>query len=60
VERDAAIELLPGPYQQILAWRGEGIGDAEIATRLGVDDDAMGPLIRLAEAKLDRLMANGS
>jgi hypothetical protein len=55
VERDEAIERLPVVYQKVLAWLDEGWSGDRIAARLGIEREAVLPLIRLAEAKLARL-----
>lgn len=52
MDRLTAIDHLPGAYALALRLREAGIGDDEVARRLGVEREAVGPLLRLAEAKL--------
>ena len=49
------ISGLPVPYQQMLEWLEQGRSDAEIAQLLDIDEFAVRPMVRLAEAKLARL-----
>ena len=56
MDRAAALAALPAPYATALIWRAEGATLADLADRLGVAPEAVGPLLRLAEAKLARLM----
>lgn len=55
MERDAAIVLLPDIYQQVLECLDSGCSGDEIAVQLGIDANAVPPLIGLARAKLSRL-----
>jgi hypothetical protein len=55
VERDEAVSQLPVVYQRVLAWLAEGWSGDQIADGLGIDRQAVDPLIRLSEAKLARL-----
>jgi DNA-directed RNA polymerase specialized sigma24 family protein len=56
---DEALAMLPTPYAQALRLRRQGLDPAGIARELAVDDAAIGPLLRLAEAKLARLLEAG-
>ena len=56
VEPDAVAQRLPTTYRQILSWLAEGCAEDEIARRLTIDPLAVGPLVRLAEAKLARVV----
>jgi hypothetical protein len=55
VERDEAITRLPVVYQRVLAWLDQGWSGEQIAASLGIEREAVLPLIGLAEAKLARL-----
>jgi DNA-directed RNA polymerase specialized sigma24 family protein len=57
MRRDEALAELPITYREILTWLDEGRSHADIAALLGVDDEAVGPLVALAHAKLHRLLA---
>jgi DNA-directed RNA polymerase specialized sigma24 family protein len=52
-----ALELLPESYARALTLRENGRGPAEIAAELDIVVEAVGPLLRIAEAKLARLLA---
>lgn len=56
VNRAAAIELLPEAYAVALRLRDDGLGRAEIATRLGIAPEAVASTLELADAKLARLL----
>ena len=56
VNRAAAIELLPEAYAVALRLRDDGLGPAEIATRLGIAPEAVASTLELADAKLARLL----
>lgn len=60
MERREAIARLPIAYQRVLVWLDQGWSGDRIAKRLGIDPLAVGPLIALAEAKLARLLGEGS
>jgi hypothetical protein len=53
------IQRLPEPYAEALELHDQGRDD-EIAELLGIEREAVGPMIRLAEAKPDRLRASES
>jgi hypothetical protein len=53
-------DRLPLTYQRVLAWLEEGCDQQELARRLQVDPQAVGPLVALAEAKLARLQGSGA
>jgi DNA-directed RNA polymerase specialized sigma24 family protein len=56
MDRAAAVRLLPEAYARALTLRAQGHDDARIAAALGIVPEAIGPLLRLAEAKLQRLL----
>lgn len=58
MDRTAALGALPRTYALALVWSGEGVPAAEVAERLGVPQEAIGPLLRIAEAKLARLVSD--
>jgi DNA-directed RNA polymerase specialized sigma24 family protein len=55
VQDDEAIAQLPVVYQRVLRWLDQGWSGEQIAARLGIDPEAVDPLIRLAQAKLARV-----
>jgi DNA-directed RNA polymerase specialized sigma24 family protein len=57
VRRDEALQRLPEAYAVALRLHAEGRDDA-IAERLGIGRESVGPLLRLAEAKLARLLGS--
>jgi DNA-directed RNA polymerase specialized sigma24 family protein len=60
VDRDAALALLPPLHAHALRLRDDGLGDGAIAERLGLERDGIAPVLRVADAKLRRLMAEGA
>lgn len=52
VARDAALDRLPLTYAVAIRMRHEGIADPVIARCLGIEPEAIGPLLRVADAKL--------
>jgi DNA-directed RNA polymerase specialized sigma24 family protein len=56
-EGDAAdgLEALPEAYAMALRLRAEGLDDAAIGRVLGIEDESVGPLLTLAQAKLAKL-----
>jgi DNA-directed RNA polymerase specialized sigma24 family protein len=58
MDRAEAVRLLPEKYARALLLRDRGCEDAQIAAALGIVPEAIGPLLRLAEAKLQRLLDN--
>jgi|GraSoiStandDraft_23_1057293.scaffolds.fasta_scaffold1545707_1 DNA-directed RNA polymerase specialized sigma24 family protein len=58
MDRATALSRLPEAYAEALRLHDAGLSEAAISRRLGVPPEAMAPLLRLAEAKLARLMAN--
>ena len=56
MDRAEAVRLLPEAYARALTLRAHGHDDARIAAALGIVPEAIGPLLRLAEAKLQRLL----
>jgi hypothetical protein len=55
--RTAALSELPDAYACGLRLRDAGTPDDVIAARLGVEPEAVGPLLRIAEAKLAGVLA---
>ena len=55
MDRSRAIELLPEAYAEALRLVDAGQSDS-IAERLGIPPEAVGPLLRLARAKLAALL----
>ncbi|MET8877236.1 hypothetical protein [Nocardia sp. NPDC004604] len=47
-----AVDRLPFPYAAALRLRAAGVSDEVIAEVLSIEVDAVGPLMRMAEAKL--------
>lgn len=47
-----ALHRLPFPYAEALRLRAAGVADEVIAEILTIELDAVGPLLRMAEAKL--------
>ncbi|MDF3311613.1 MULTISPECIES: sigma factor-like helix-turn-helix DNA-binding protein [Rhodococcus] len=52
VHRESAIERLPDAYAVALRMRDAGLSYAAIAERVGVEPEAVGPMLRVAKAKL--------
>lgn len=52
VRRREALERLPLPYSTALRLRDEGLSDELIAKCVGIELEAVGTMLRLAEAKL--------
>ncbi|MHB8656758.1 MAG: hypothetical protein ACYC91_02215 [Solirubrobacteraceae bacterium] len=57
MDRDAAMADLPELYSRALGLRRTGAEAAAIAAALDLELEAVGPLLRVAEAKLARLQA---
>jgi DNA-directed RNA polymerase specialized sigma24 family protein len=58
MDRAEAVRLLPEKYARALVLRDQGDDHARIAAALEIVPEAIGPLLRLAEAKLQRLLDN--
>jgi DNA-directed RNA polymerase specialized sigma24 family protein len=58
MDRGAALDRLPEIYANALRLRDAGLRDEDIAMRLGIPQEAVAALLRVAEAKLARLMAS--
>lgn len=56
MDRSAALDLLPPTYAEALRLAEAGLEDA-IPEQLGIAPEAVGPLLRLARAKLAALLA---
>jgi DNA-directed RNA polymerase specialized sigma24 family protein len=52
----SALDELPEVHAAVLRLHHAGTDAAGIAAELGIDIDAVGPLLRVAEAKLTRLL----
>jgi len=57
MRRSTALGLLPAAHTRILALADEGLDAGELAERLNLDASAIGPLLRVARAKLAALEA---
>lgn len=55
-DRNRALDLLPGSYGRAIRLRDGGLSDAEIADRLEIEPESIGPLLEIAEAKLATAM----
>jgi DNA-directed RNA polymerase specialized sigma24 family protein len=56
MDRDAALAALAPTHAEALRLRDAGLTRAAIAERLTLEQDEVEPLLRVAEAKLDRLL----
>jgi DNA-directed RNA polymerase specialized sigma24 family protein len=54
---EQALRLLPVIYAQALTLRDAGHDEQQIAAALSIERAAIGPTVRLAEAKLARLLS---
>jgi hypothetical protein len=52
---ESVLARLPEAYAAALRLRGQGLDEATIAAQLELEPQAVGPLLRLAEAKLAAL-----
>ena len=57
MERSTAIDRLPEAYATALRLQDEGHDDNAIAARLDLAPAAVGPLLRVAAAKLHNILA---
>jgi DNA-directed RNA polymerase specialized sigma24 family protein len=60
VEREEALSRLPDGHAQALRLRDRGLDEKAIAESLGIPISAVRPLLRIAEAKLARLLTEES
>jgi DNA-directed RNA polymerase specialized sigma24 family protein len=60
MNRTAALDELPESYAVALRLRDAGHGNTAIATALGIELESVEPLLRLANAKLERLLQGDS
>jgi hypothetical protein len=51
-----ALERLPATYAEVLRLREHGEADEAIAAQVGIEPEAVEPLVRVAEAKLAALV----
>jgi DNA-directed RNA polymerase specialized sigma24 family protein len=56
MDRTAAIAELPEAYATALRLRDDDVNDEAIAARLGIEVEAVEPLLRLAAAKLNHIL----
>jgi hypothetical protein len=59
MDRSTAIDRLPKAYAAALRLQDEGHDDNAIAIQLGMVPTAVGPLLRVAAAKLRAILAAG-
>ena len=59
MDRSTAIDRLPEAYAAALRLQDEGHDDNAIAARLDLAPAAIGPLLRVAAAKLNSILAAG-
>jgi DNA-directed RNA polymerase specialized sigma24 family protein len=57
MDRTAALDELPEAYATALRLRDADLSDEVIAARLGIEVEGVGPLLRLAAAKLGGILA---
>jgi DNA-directed RNA polymerase specialized sigma24 family protein len=57
MDRSTAIDRLPDAYAAALRLQDEGHDDKAIAARLDLAPTAVGPLLRVAAAKLQSILA---
>jgi len=58
VDKENALGRLPRTYATALRLRQQGLSEPAIAEQLGLEPEAIGPLLRLAEAKLEALVGS--
>jgi DNA-directed RNA polymerase specialized sigma24 family protein len=56
MDRADAVKLLPEAYERALTLRDQGCDHDVIAAAVGMVPEAIGPLLRLADAKLQQLL----
>jgi DNA-directed RNA polymerase specialized sigma24 family protein len=56
MDRTAALDELPESYAVALRLHSAGHDNTAIATALGIELESVEPLLRLANAKLERLL----
>ena len=59
MDRSTAIDRLPKAYAAALRLQDEGHDEKAIAAQLGLAPPAVGPLLRVAAAKLHSILAAG-
>ena len=57
MDRDAAIAQLPEAYATAVRLVDAGVNEEQIAEQIGIELEAVGPLLRVARAKLARALA---
>jgi DNA-directed RNA polymerase specialized sigma24 family protein len=58
MDRTAAIAELPEAYATAVRLVDDGVNDEAIARQLGIEVEAVGPLLRVANAKLAHALAS--
>jgi DNA-directed RNA polymerase specialized sigma24 family protein len=58
VDRSTALDSLPPVYADVLRYRGDGLDNATIAARLGLEPRSVTLLVHLAELKIARLVGD--
>jgi hypothetical protein len=58
--RARALRRLPVAHSLALRLRDSGVGEELIAEVLGVDPEALGPLLVVAQAKLDAILSRST
>ncbi|HUR48189.1 MAG TPA: sigma factor-like helix-turn-helix DNA-binding protein [Acidimicrobiales bacterium] len=56
MERDDALRQLPEAYAAVLSLSAQEFTEEEMAERLGIPPESVAPLLRIAGAKLARLL----
>lgn len=59
MDRKTALRHLPELYARALMLKEEGLSEAQIAARLEIPEEAVGPCLTVAEAKLLRIVTDG-
>ncbi len=59
MDREQALRLIPTVYAVALRLHDAGMRGRELANTLGLEDEAVGPLLRLAEDKLREAQQGG-
>lgn len=55
MERTSSLRLLPDAHARALTLEAQGLNVSELAARLAIDPASVGPLLRVARAKLAAL-----
>ena len=57
MDREQALDRLPPVYARALRLAADGLGHDEIGAALELDPAAVGPLLEIGAAKLERILA---